>query len=243
LIGDGREAAPTNETREDRAMTKQPLSDAGKALEELLPFYAAGVLSQAEVAQIDTVLAVDGELRRRLALVEEEQTEAILLNEGIAGPSTHVLDKLMAAIDAEPKRGVAASGLAARLGSWLQALTPRQAAWATATAALVLALQAGALVGLVANRDGASFQTASHGAAPVTAAGAAFTVIFQPDAKASDIAVLMERTGARIVDGPRAGGIYRIQVGDKGLDAAASAAIAARLRAEAALIRLVSPVP
>jgi hypothetical protein len=228
-------------------MTKQPLSDAGKALEELLPFYAAGVLSEAEVAQIDAVLAVDGELRRRLALVEEEQTEAILLNEGIAGPSTHALDRLMAAIDAEPKRGAAAAGmmggLAARLGGWLQALTPRQAAFATATAALVLALQAGALVGLVATREGAGFQTASHGAAPAAPAGAAFTVIFQPDARASDIAALMERTGARIVDGPRAGGIYRIEVGDRSLDAAASAALAARLRAETGVIRLAAPAP
>ena len=228
-------------------MTKQPLSDAGKALEELLPFYAAGVLSQAEMAQIDAVLAVDGELRRRLALVEEEQTEAILLNEGISGPSTHALDRLMAAIDAEPRRGAAASGmmsgLATRLGGWLQALTPRQAAWATATAALVLTLQAGMLVGLMANRDGGGFQTASHGAAPVAAAGAAFTVIFQPDAKASDIAALLERTGARIVDGPRAGGIYRIQVGDRSLDATASAAIANRLRAETTVIRLASPAP
>ena len=33
-------------------MTKQPLSDAGKALEELLPFYAAGVLSRHGVPAI-----------------------------------------------------------------------------------------------------------------------------------------------------------------------------------------------
>lgn len=227
-------------------MSRQPLSDAGKAVEELLPFYAAGVLTRAEQAEIERVLAVDAELRRRLALVEEEQTETILLNEGIAGPSTRVLDQLLATIDADPRRPQAASGetagLAARLAGWLQALTPRQAAWATGAAALVLTLQAGALVGLLLSRDGGGFQTASHGTAPAVV-GAAFTVIFQPDAKASDIAALMEAVGARIVDGPKAGGIYRIMVGDRKLDEAASAAIAARLRAEAGLVRLVSPAP
>jgi hypothetical protein len=222
-------------------MTKQPLSDAGKAVEDLLPFYAAGVLTQPELSQVERVLAVDAELRRRLALVEEEQTEAILLNEGIAGPSSRALDKLMAAIEAEPRRASAhavRAGLVARLGGWLQALTPQQMGLAAAMGALVLALQAGALVGLMAGRDGGSgFQTASHGNAPV-AAGPALTVIFQPDARAADIAALMERVGVRIVDGPRVGGLYRVELTDRSADAAAAAA---RLRAEAALIRLVSP--
>jgi hypothetical protein len=244
--------SPAEIEPEDREMTKQPLSNAGKAVEELLPFYAAGVLSPSELAEIKRILAVDAELRRRLVLIEEEQTEAILLNEGIAGPSTQALDKLMAAISAEPEKPGArfglGAGLAQRLGGWLQALTPRQAAFATAAAALVLAIQAGALVGLMVKRDDTGgFQTASHGAGQVAsqiaAAGSAFTVIFQPDAKAADIAALLERIGARIVDGPRAGGIYRIQVGDKGLDATASAAIVAWLRAEAALVRLVSSAP
>lgn len=223
-------------------MASQPLTAAGQAAEELLPFYATGVLSAAERKQVADALAADPELRRRLALVEEEQTETILLNEGIAGPSTRALDRLMAAIDAEPERAMARSGFGERLAGWLQALTPKQAVWATAAAALVVALQAGALVGLLVNRNsGAAFETASQIGAATAQAGAAFTIIFQPDAKASDIAALMERAGARIVDGPRAGGIYRIMVGDKALSDAESTAVQARFRTEATLVRMISP--
>lgn len=223
-------------------MAPQPLTAAGKAAEELLPFYATGLLSAAEEKLVADALAADPELRRRLALVEEEQTETILLNEGIKGPSTHALDKLMAAIDAEPKRAMAGVGIGERLAGWLQSLTPRQAVWATAAAALVVAVQAGALVGLVVNRDsGAAFQTASQIGAATAQAGAAFTVIFNPDAKASDIAALLEKTGARIVDGPRAGGIYRIMVGDKALGETESAALMTMIRAEAGLVRMIAP--
>jgi len=223
-------------------MAQQPLTAAGQAVEELLPFYATGALSKIEEKQVADALAGDPELRRRLALVEEEQTEVILLNEGIAGPSTRALDRLMAAIEAEPKRAVAGAGFGERLAGWLHALTPRQAVWATSAAALVLMLQAGALIGLMVNRDsGGTFQTASQIGAATAQAGTAFTIMFQPDAKASDIAALMDRTGARIVDGPRAGGIYRIVVGGTNLDDAAAGAIAGRFRAESGLVRLISP--
>ncbi|MGL4439137.1 MAG: hypothetical protein ACRCUE_07695 [Bosea sp. (in: a-proteobacteria)] len=223
-------------------MKRQPLTAAGQAAEELLPFYATGVLSTAEDKLVADALAADPELRRRLALIEEEQTETILLNEGIGGPSTHVLDKLMAAIDAEPKRTGATLGLGQRLAGWLQSLTPQQAVWATAAAVVVVALQAGALVGLVVNRNnGTTFQTASQLGAATAQAGAAFTIIFQPDAKASDIAALLEKNGARIVDGPRAGGIFRIMIGDKSLSEAESAALMTKLRTESTLVRMMSP--
>lgn len=221
-------------------MTPQPLTEAGKAVEELLPFHATGALSPAERRQVEAALAIDPELRRRLAIVEEEMTETALLNEGLGGPSTHALDRLMAAIDAEPKRATAL-GLGERVLGWLQSLTPRQAGFALAAAAMVFALQAGALVGLMVGRQGASFETASHGAPATAPTGAAFTVIFQPDARASDIAALMERTGARIVDGPRAGGIYRVVVGTAPLGKPEADALAARLRAEAGLVRLAAP--
>ena len=228
-------------------MTTQMLSDAGKAVEELLPFYAAGVLSNAEMGEVERVLAADAELRRRLVLVEEEQTEAILLNEGIAGPSTHALEKLMTAIDAEPRQAAVlsgkVSGITARIGQWLQALSPRQATWGMAIAALLLTLQAGALVGLMLDRQDGGFQTASQATVPAPSRGMPFTVIFQPDAKASEINGLLERLGARVVDGPKAGGIYRIEVGQQRVDAAAGAVMTERLRAETTLIRLVSPAP
>jgi anti-sigma factor RsiW len=222
-------------------MPRQPLTDAGQAVEDLLPFHVAGSLSAAEARQVEAALAADSELRRRLALVEEEMTETILLNEGIAGPSTRALDRLMAGIEAEPARNAPSAGWSARLAGWFHAVTPRQAAWATGAVALVIALQAGALVGLATRQADVAFQTASQGSAAPAAAGAAFTVIFQPEAKAADIAALLERTGVRIVDGPRVGGIYRVVFGDKPLAPSESEAVRARLAAEIALVRMVAP--
>ena len=50
-------------------------------LEELLPWHAAGTLDSDEAAEVERALATDPELARRFALVREELTETILLNE------------------------------------------------------------------------------------------------------------------------------------------------------------------
>jgi anti-sigma factor RsiW len=220
-------------------MTSQPLTPAGAAVEDLLPFYAAGVLDAGEMAEVKAALAADPELRRRLALVEEERTETILLNEGIRGPSTRALDRLMAAIEAEPAR-VPRLSLAERLAAFLHGVTPRQVVWASAAAALLLMLNGAALIGLATRSPEGGFQTASHGQTPVMA-GSQFTVIFQPGATAAEIGALLERNGARLVDGPRAGGVFRIAVGERVLTTAERDALVARLRAETGVIRLVAP--
>jgi anti-sigma factor RsiW len=223
-------------------MTAPPLTEAGQAVEELLPFHATGAISQADRKRVEDALASDPELRRRLGIIEEERDETILLNESLSGPSTHALDRLMASIAAEPERAAFRAGLAERFAGWLQGLAPRPLAYAALAAAAVVALQAGALIGLVANRPSEGFQTASHGA-QATSPRVDLTIIFTADAKAADIVSLLSRNGLTLADGPRAGGVFGLRAGEAPPAPAALEAVIVRLRAEAGLVRLVAPAP
>jgi anti-sigma factor RsiW len=68
-------------------------------IEALLPWYAAGTLDVREADQVEAALATDAELTRRLGLVREEMTEAVVLNESLGVPSARVMEKLFQVID------------------------------------------------------------------------------------------------------------------------------------------------
>src|ERR1700722_20811133 len=112
-------------------------------LEDLLPWHAAGTLDANEAAEVERALAADPELARRFALVREEMTETILLNEALGAPSARVMQNLFSAIDKERKvarSGASTSGFAA----WLTDLVSIRALAFTASAvAIVLPQQAG----------------------------------------------------------------------------------------------------
>ena len=71
--------------------TNQKMS--AEDIEALLPWYAAGTLEPREADEVEAALAADTELARRLELVREEMTEAILLNEALGVPSARVMEK------------------------------------------------------------------------------------------------------------------------------------------------------
>ena len=52
-------------------------SDDDRALANLLPFYATGKLSLEDMRRVERALAGDAELRRELALVEEEHVATV----------------------------------------------------------------------------------------------------------------------------------------------------------------------
>ena len=73
--------------------------------------------------------------------------------------------------------------------------------------------------------------------------GAFVLLSFVPDARAADIAAFFKRYEASVVDGPRANGFFKVRVGDAKLTPAQVDAIAARMKAEAAIISFVAPAP
>lgn len=213
------------------------------ALEELLPFYANGRISAADRAKVERALAGDPELAMRLEIIREEMAETALLNESLGAPSPRALDRLMAQIEAEPRQAPllmrARGGFLSWLGSLLAAQPPRRLAYASAAALALIAIQGAALTGLALRGGGAGFQTAS---APGTQASERYVLLsFKPEAKAGDLAAFFKRYGASVVDGPRANGTFKVRVGDATLTPAQVDAIAARMKAEVAIVGFVAP--
>ncbi len=221
-------------------MSAQDLSSDGREVEDLLPFYAAGSLRPAEARRVEAALAGDAELRRRLALVEEEMGATIALNEAIPAPSSATLARLMERIEAQAPRPAPEQGLLERLGAFLAGLGPPRLAMAGLAAALLVAVQGAALIGLVASREPTGFETASSGAQPD--ARIDLTIIFQDEARAGAIAALLQREGLAVVRGPLPGGLYQLQATAGPLSAEASARLVEALRRETGLIRMASPV-
>lgn len=211
------------------SVSKQAVDREPTELEALLPFHAAGTLNLRDARRVDEALASDPDLARQYAAIQDEYAETILLNESLGAPSARAMQKLFAAIDAEPARKASFNPLM-RVAGFFSSLSPRTLAYAGVAGALLLLLQAGVIgTVLVKDRTKGNFETASFQAQ--STAGTFGLVRFAPDASAGDITQLLTTYNASIVSGPKAG-MFRIQFGDKPLPKAEAAQLLARLQAE-----------
>jgi hypothetical protein len=226
------------------AMTTNDEATDRDEIEMLLPWHAAGTLSRDDAARVEAALKRDDDLARRYRLVCEERDETVTVNEQLGVPAADGTERLMAKIEKDRGRARRAAGfdLVGGLAGLLSRIAPRTLAWSAAAAVLVVIVQAALLAGIYLGRLGpATYQTASFGdASPQTPATSVF-VRFDPSASAAEIARVLRENKASITDGPRAGGLYRIRVGDKGLPREELAAIMARMQQEKGVIRLVVP--
>jgi hypothetical protein len=227
-------------------MTEVQFDPKRQELEELLPFYAIGMTTPEETATLEKALAADPALARSLALVREDMDAAVALNEAAGAPSARAFEKLAAAMEAEPRRPTVAARASQGLMGWVEAtlasLQPRRLAYAGVAAALLIALQAAVLGGMfLRETGGGSFQTASRGDQAVSQPGAYALVSFAPAVTAGDLTAFLQRHAATIVDGPRAGGLFRLRVGSATTTEAELAAIVARMQAETAVVRFAQP--
>jgi anti-sigma factor RsiW len=196
------------------AMSKKiPDQDPG-AIEALLPWHVAGTLSARDARRVDEALASDPELAKQYAAVREEYAETILLNESLGAPSSRAMQKLFAAIDAEPARRPHASfNPSARIARFFAGLSSRTVATAAAVAALVLLLQAGVIGAVLMKQKTGTFQTASltdNERGIAVERGPVALVRFVPDARVADITAFLDTYHASIVDGAR-NGMFRLQ--------------------------------
>src|SRR3954471_9205751 len=86
------------------ALSKRMLQREPSDIEMLLPWYAAGTLNARDARRVEEALARDPDLARQYAVIREEYAETIGLNESLGAPSVRAMQKLFAAIDAEPGR-------------------------------------------------------------------------------------------------------------------------------------------
>ena len=222
------------------AMNKKILEQEPSEIEALLPWHAAGTLGARDSRRVEEALARDPLLARQYAVIREEYTETIALNESLGAPSVRPMHKLFAAIDAEPVRKPSFSlNLAARIGGFFASLSPRTLAFSAALGALLLLLQAGVIGAFLATRTG-SFQTASLSGARETRESPPRAFIrFVPDARVSDITAFLEANQATII-GSAGGGMFRVQFGDKPMSPQETAALVARLQNDR-IVNLAAP--
>jgi anti-sigma factor RsiW len=195
-------------------MTSKSEANGYEEIEALLPWHAAGTLSQRDAARVERALKTDKELARRYDLVREELAETIHLNETLGAPSTSALDRLFKKIDAEaPRTRRVSLDLTARIATFIAGFSPRTLAFSAAAAALAIMLQAGVITGvLIKDRGTQGFETASQGAAQSAADGVFVRVRFNPQASAADITKFLEANKASIVGGPTGSGMFRVKV-------------------------------
>ena len=220
-------------------------------VEMLLPWHAAGTLNARDARRVEDALASDPELARQYAVIREEYAETIGLNESLGAPSARAMQKLFAAIDAEPERKPSAGArMSASVSEFFSKLSPRTLAWSSSLGALVVLLQAGVIGAVLMRSEPASFQTASLDAAEQRSAPSAavapsaritrdlgasaaaaptrLLVRFTPDARIAEITSLLDNYQGAILDGK--GGMFRLQF--RAMDKDGVAALIARLQKE-----------
>jgi hypothetical protein len=205
--------------------------DEMQAIEQLLPWYAAGTLDGASVKRVEAALAREPKLRESLRLAREDRDETLTLNERLGAPGPQAWARVLAVAQAEPRRPTLWSRLVA-IAAFPSSRTnpaPGRWAWAAAAALVLIVLQGGAIVSLLSTKTHPAYETASQ--SPAVAEGAAVLVAFAPDANLRQVAELLQKYRASIVDGPR-GGMFRLRVGDKTMPKDQFDAIVIALRAE-----------
>lgn len=234
------------------ALSKKMLEHEPGEIELLLPWYAAGTLNARDSKRVEDALAVDPDLAKQYAAIQQEFAETIALNESLGAPSMRPMQKLFAAINAEPGlaapgQAVAAHGLGGRILAFFDSLSPRTLAWSASAAAVLVLLQAGVIGTVLTNGQQSTFRTASLSTservperpnAPLTRAlvpqaGSSVRALvrFAPDARVADITALLDSYHASIIDGAK-GGLFRLQLGDRAMSRDEAEALIARLQRE-----------
>jgi anti-sigma factor RsiW len=209
-------------------------------IEMLLPWYVTGKLDPADLAKVEAYLAAHPETARQLDLVRAERDATVTANEALGWPAAGATERLMATLP-KPSPGQGAlravrSGLQQILDLFV-APTAGAVRWAAVAAAVLIAVQAVAIGTLVNQRSGA-YQTASGGQA---GDGIALLVTFADDAKATAISQLLADVDGSIVDGPKAGGVYKVRLRTEDRSPTAREALMRKLIERRDVVRAVLP--
>lgn len=213
-----------NDTPGHRRPSNEP-----SEIELLLPWYEAGTLRRRDRQRVEEALRNDPQLARHIDLVREELAETIHLNESLGAPSAAAADRLMAAIEAETD--AARKRVPGALASWLTGffanLSPRTLAVAASFATLAIALQAV----MIADMSTRPQDTPVYrGLGDEHRHGTFARIRFVRQANAAEITNFLQDNRATVVDGPTAGGIYRVRLGVTALAKEELHRIIARMR-------------
>lgn len=209
----------------------------------LLPWYVSGKISAADKARVEAYAESHPEVRGHIALARDEADVIFADNQSIPPPRA-ALERLHASVARSPRarlHSVQAS-VVDRLGTWLGGFAPRQLAYAGLAAAVLIAVQSLSLGSLLKNQSNpANFTVANKPEARTS--GTFALVAFQPAAPASTLSAFLADNNFVIVDGPKAGGMYRVRVNGKVLTGPETEAALTKLKSRADLIAFASSAP
>lgn len=213
-----------------------------ETFESLLPWYVSGRLSEAESQQVSTFLKDNPEFSMQLDLIKEEQEEVYQSHEMLGTPSAGALDKLMGDIEAEkskklfslPKMDKVFGAFAEFFGS------ARPVAFAGALAVIIVqTIAIGALMYDSKPSGKPSYKVASKSTDKVVAKGSAVLMAFAGDAPISEVTELLSSMDAKVIKGPEANGMFRVQVSDKVLSDEELQKVIKELRSHTKIVKLV----
>jgi anti-sigma factor RsiW len=211
-------------------------------IEALLPWYEKGTLPAEDARRVEEYLASNPEGLRFLELIREEVGETIAANEQAGMPPRAALDRLMDSIAAESKGGsVMARRGAGRFLSWI--FGEGSAPWlpAAALAACLLILVQAVSLGVLLTRDQPIGPGLASGDPTRPIANAHVILVrFSPDATAANISTFLRSFNAVIVDGPKPGATYRVQIAKQPAEGEQIEAILQKMRARSDIINFVS---
>ena len=227
--------------RPEKTMTHETeiLSESDE-FEALLPWYVSGKIGVSDKAKVDAYVAKYPAMRSHLAMARDEADDIFAANARIEAPRD-ALDKLKASVASSPSARLHAvkATLIDKLGLFLSGLAPRQLAYAGLSAALAITVLTGSML---AQQSGDRFTTASDGES-LGAKGTFALVAFQPAAPAGTLSAFLAENKLTIVEGPKAGGIFRVRLSGDVMSKDASAAALAKLKARADLVSFASSAP
>ena len=73
------------------ALSKRKMEQQASEIELLLPWHAAGTLNTRDARRVEEALAREPELARQYAVIREEYTGTIALNESLGAPSVRAM--------------------------------------------------------------------------------------------------------------------------------------------------------
>lgn len=173
-------------------------------MEALLPFYLNGSLEGEDLRAVEDWLASDAAAMAALAEAEMEYAENAAANEAIRPPAD-ALSRFSKALEHEA--GADRQAAVSWLGDAWRRLAglPAGLAWATAAIAVAVVLLQ-AVTGNVLDDRG--YEIAGT---PDEMTKRPFAlVVFKPDARMADVGAFLSDNGAAILEGPTAGGVFRI---------------------------------
>lgn len=177
-------------------------------VEELLPWYVTGRVSREEARGIEAALKTMPDLAGKLAQVQREREAVARASETAESAPPETLQRLLQQVETTRQWRVPKIESHGEAGGWIKAALGRNAVWQTALVAASVAIVA-LSVQLYRVPAGDQFKVAGN---INGAGGATLIVTFQPDATAGEIGTLLSGLGARIVDGPKPGGAYTVEL-------------------------------